>query len=89
MEQVLVSGVALDRDQAKITLLRRAGPARVWRRRCFGPIAAANIVVDMIIQNVSADGDTDLTFTRAAAATSSKALPHGARRRRARSAPAA
>jgi aspartate kinase len=62
MENVLVSGVAHDRDQAKLTLLRvpdRPGLAA----RVFGPIAAAGIVVDMIIQNASADGTTDLTFT--------------------------
>jgi aspartate kinase len=62
MEDVLVSGVAHDRDQAKITLLRvpdRPGVAA----RVFGPIAAAGIVVDMIIQNASAEGTTDLTFT--------------------------
>ena len=62
MEDVLVSGVAHDRDQAKITLLQvpdRPGLAA----RVFGPIAAAGIVVDMIIQNASAEGTTDLTFT--------------------------
>jgi aspartate kinase len=62
MEDVPVSGVAHDRDQAKITLLRvpdRPGLAA----RVFGPIAAAGIVVDMIIQNASAEGTTDLTFT--------------------------
>jgi aspartate kinase len=62
MEQVLVSGVTLDRDQAKIIL--RAVPDRPGlAARIFGPIAAANIVVDMIIQNASAAGDTDVTFT--------------------------
>ena len=62
MEDVLVSGVAHDRDQAKVTLLRvpdRPGLAA----RVFGSIAGAGIVVDMIIQNASADGTTDLTFT--------------------------
>jgi aspartate kinase len=62
MEDVMVSGVAHDRDQTKLTLLRvpdRPGLAA----RVFGPIAAAGIVVDMIIQNASADGTTDLTFT--------------------------
>jgi len=62
MEQVSVAGVAYDRDQAKLTVLRvpdRPGIAA----RVFGSIAAANIVVDMIIQNVGADGTTDLTFT--------------------------
>src|SRR5439155_228908 len=51
-----------DRDEAKLTVLRvpdRPGVAA----RLFGPIARANIVVDMIIQNASADGTTDLTFT--------------------------
>jgi aspartate kinase len=62
MEDVLVSGVAHDRDQAKLTLTRvpdRPGLAA----RIFGPIAAQGIVVDMIIQNTGADGSTDMTFT--------------------------
>src|SRR5213075_1362543 len=62
MEEVSVAGVAYDRDEAKLTVLRvpdRPGVAA----RLFGPIARANIVVDMIIQNASADGTTDLTFT--------------------------
>jgi aspartate kinase len=62
MEEVSVAGVAHDRDQAKLTVLRvpdRPGLAA----RVFGPIARANIVVDMIIQNASADGTTDVTFT--------------------------
>src|SRR5262249_13574688 len=62
MDDVTVAGVAHDRDQAKLTLLRvpdRPGVAA----RVFGPIARANINVDMIVQNVSADGATDMTFT--------------------------
>jgi aspartate kinase len=62
MEDVIVSGVTSDLDQAKITLLHvpdRPGLAA----KLFGPIADDNIVVDMIIQNASADGFTDLTFT--------------------------
>ena len=62
MEDVLVSGVAADRNEAKITVQRvpdRPGLAA----RIFGPIAKAHIVVDMIIQNASDDGTTDLTFT--------------------------
>jgi aspartate kinase len=62
MEEVSVAGVAYDRDESKLTVLRvpdRPGVAA----QIFGPIARANIVVDMIIQNVSEDGTTDLTFT--------------------------
>ncbi len=62
MEDILVSGVAHDRDQTKITLLGvpdRPGLAA----QVFGRIAGGGIVVDMIIQNASADGTTDLTFT--------------------------
>lgn len=62
MEQVVVSGVAYDRNQAKITLLGvpdRPGIAA----RLFGGIAKEHIVVDMIIQNISQDGLTDISFT--------------------------
>ncbi|HEY2389333.1 MAG TPA: aspartate kinase [Candidatus Binatia bacterium] len=62
MEDVLVSGVTYDRDEAKITLLRVPDQPGL-AARVFGPIADANIGVDMIIQNASADGTTDLTFT--------------------------
>ncbi len=62
MEDVLVSGVTLDQNQSKITISGvedRPGLAA----RIFGPIADAGIVVDMIIQNASTDGRTDMTFT--------------------------
>ena len=62
MEDLLVSGVSYDKNEVKITILRvpdRPGLAA----QVFGPIADAHIVVDMIIQNASADGTTDLTFT--------------------------
>jgi aspartate kinase len=62
MEDVLVAGVTLDQNQSKVTLTGvedRPGLAA----RIFGPIAGAGIVVDMIIQNASADGRTDMTFT--------------------------
>ena len=62
MDAVFVSGVTCDKDEAKVTLLGvpdRPGLAA----QIFGPIAAANIVVDMIIQNASEAGTTDLTFT--------------------------
>jgi len=62
MEEVMVSGVTLDQNESKVTLSGvedRPGLAA----RIFGPIARAGIVVDMIIQNASADGRTDVTFT--------------------------
>src|SRR5512143_638611 len=62
MEQVLVSGVSLDRDQAKITL-RHVPDKPGLASKVLGPMAAANISVDMIIQNASTAGDADLTFT--------------------------
>ncbi len=62
MEQVVVAGVAVDKNQAKITLTRlpdRPGIAA----KLFGEIAHANLVVDMIIQNASEGGLTDISFT--------------------------
>ena len=63
VEQEVVSGITYSRDEAKITLQRvpdRPGVAAA----IFGPLADANINVDMIVQNVSEGGDTtDLTFT--------------------------
>jgi aspartate kinase len=62
MEDVTVAGVTSDLDQTKFTILHvpdRPGLAA----KVFGPIADSNIVVDMIIQNASAEGFTDLTFT--------------------------
>ena len=62
MEEVLVSGVAFDRDQAKITL--QGVPDRPGLAAAiFGPLAEAGVVIDMIVQNVAEDGRTDLTFT--------------------------
>ncbi len=63
VEKTLVSGVAYSRDEAKITLSRVADRPGV-AAAVFGPLADANVNVDMIVQNVSADGKTtDLTFT--------------------------
>ena len=62
MEKEVICGVTYDRDQAKITVVRvpdRPGIAA----QLFTPLADENIVVDMIIQNASIDGYTDLTFT--------------------------
>jgi aspartate kinase len=62
MEEVVVAGVSANRDEAKITL--RGVPDQPGvAARIFQPLTEASIVVDMIIQNVSADGRTDLTFT--------------------------
>ncbi len=62
METPLISGVAATRNEAKITV--RGVPDRPGIAfRILGPIAAANIEVDMIVQNVSEDGTTDMTFT--------------------------
>jgi aspartate kinase len=63
LEQELVSSVTYSRDEAKITLVRVADRPGV-AAGIFGPLADANINVDMIVQNVSAEGGaTDLTFT--------------------------
>jgi aspartate kinase len=62
MEAVVVSGFSANRDEAKITLFGVPDQPGV-AARIFRPLTEANIVVDMIIQNVSADGRTDLTFT--------------------------
>ena len=62
MEQAVISGIAFNRDEAKITVAGvpdRPGIAS----KILGPVAAANIDVDMIIQNASHDGMTDFSFT--------------------------
>ncbi len=62
MEQPLISGIALTRDEAKVTVRDvpdRPGIACVL----LGPISDAHIVVDMIVQNIGLDGMTDFTFT--------------------------
>ena len=62
MEQPLISGVAFNRDEAKITVMGvqdRPGVAF----SILGPVADENIEVDMIVQNSGADGTTDFTFT--------------------------
>ncbi|WP_203072876.1 aspartate kinase [Falsiroseomonas ponticola] len=62
VEQPIVSGIAYSRDEAKVTLRRvpdRPGVAA----SVFGPLSAANVNVDMIVQNIGADGSTDMTFT--------------------------
>src|SRR5580692_4352673 len=63
MEQQTVTGIAFSRDEAQISI-RQVQDKPGVAAAIFGPLAAANINVDMIVQNVSADGKTtDLTFT--------------------------
>ena len=62
MEQALVSGLAYARDEAKLTMLGVPDVPGV-ASKILGPIGAASIEVDMIVQNTGADGSTDLTFT--------------------------
>jgi aspartate kinase len=66
MESVVVRGVSLERNQAKVTIddvPDRPGISSV----IFGAIAEANVVVDVIVQNVATDGTTDISFTLSAA----------------------
>ena len=63
VEQQIVTGIAFSKDEAQISI-RRVQDKPGVAAAIFGPLAASNINVDMIVQNVSADGKTtDLTFT--------------------------
>jgi aspartate kinase len=62
MEQALISGIAFNRDEAKLTVLGVPDQPGV-ASRILGPVADANIEVDMIVQNVAEDATTDFTFT--------------------------
>lgn len=62
MEQAVISGIAFNRDEAKITVLGAPDHPGI-AYQILGPIADANIDVDMIIQNVGHDGTTDFSFT--------------------------
>jgi aspartate kinase len=66
METVLVSGITYNKDEAKISVMGVPDKPGI-ASKLFMPLSTANITVDMIIQNVSNDGLTDLTFT----------VPHG------------
>ena len=62
MEQATITGIAFSRDEAKITV--RGVPDKPGIAfQILGPVADANIEVDMIVQNISVDGKTDFTFT--------------------------
>lgn len=62
MEEPIISGIAFNRDEAKIIVLGVPDKPGI-AYQILGPIADANIDVDMIIQNTGADGTTDFTFT--------------------------
>jgi aspartate kinase len=62
MEQPLVSGIAFNRDEAKLTIKGIPDTPGV-AARVLAPIGAANVEVDVIVQNISDDNTTDLTFT--------------------------
>jgi aspartate kinase len=62
MEAPLISGIAFNRDEAKLTVHGVPDKPGI-AYRILGDIAAANVNVDMIVQNVGADGSTDFTFT--------------------------
>jgi aspartate kinase len=62
MERVVVSGVTYDKNQAKITITGVPDQPGI-AARLFGVIAEAGVIVDMILQNVSQEGLTDISFT--------------------------
>jgi aspartate kinase len=62
MEQAIISGIAFNRDEAKISVMGVEDKPGV-AYAILGPIAAANIDVDMIVQNIGASGHTDFSFT--------------------------
>ena len=62
MEQPVISGIAFNRDEAKLTI-RGVPDTPGVAFKILGPVSAANIEVDMIVQNVSMDNTTDFTFT--------------------------
>ncbi|MCC7218668.1 MAG: aspartate kinase [Burkholderiales bacterium] len=62
MEQAIISGIAFNRDEAKISVMGVPDKPGI-AYAILGPIAAANIDVDMIVQNIGASGHTDFSFT--------------------------
>ena len=62
VESNVVNGVAYSRDEAKVTLISVADRPGI-AAAIFGPLAEANVNVDMIVQNISEDGRTDMTFS--------------------------
>jgi aspartate kinase len=62
MEQAVISGIAFNRDEAKLTVLGVPDKPGI-AAHILGPVAEANIDIDMIVQNVGVDGTTDFSFT--------------------------
>jgi len=62
MEEVMVRGVAFNKDEAQLTIIGVPDQPGV-AHKILGPISDANIEVDMIVQNIGSDGATDFTFT--------------------------
>ncbi len=62
VEKAVISGIAFNRDEAKLTVVGVPDIPGV-ASRILGPISRANIEVDMIVQNIGADQSTDFTFT--------------------------
>lgn len=62
MEALLVSGIAYDKDQARVTL-RKVPDVPGMAAAIFGPLSEKGVLVDMIVQNTGNDGHTDMTFT--------------------------
>jgi aspartate kinase len=62
MEHLVVSGIAYDKSEAKVAIRGVADKPGV-ASRVFRPLAEANIIVDLIVQNVGVHGKTDMTFT--------------------------
>ena len=62
LEKIIISGVTYDKDQAKITIIHVSDQPGI-AAKLFNPLADEGILVDMIVQNVSTEGYTDMTFT--------------------------
>jgi aspartate kinase len=62
MENVVIRGVSVERSQAKVTIVQVPDKPGV-AARIFNALAEANIIIDMIVQNVSVSGTTDISFT--------------------------
>lgn len=62
MEKQVVTGIAFSKDEAQVSIRSVADKPGV-AAAIFGPLAEANINVDMIVQNIASDGTTDITFT--------------------------